>query len=750
MSRAVAILGAILLLLVGTAGLAAAWTQEGHDASRTARVPEAGPRTDDVAFSLNLPGRLADHTLAQTEPLVHNGSAYLPLSDVDTLEGRSTDGVVRVDLDTATLEPLVLLERGRGIASIAIDEGRLFVATDEALSAHELADGAEIWSLPNPTLSSQPPDWGWCTAPAVAGDLVYHSCTRAYRDPPRFEPFIAAVDAASGEAAWQWTPEPEGNEDPSSEGLQEEAPSGMTLIGGLSVAGSNLFASGLSEVVVGPSNCLDPVPCGEEPFLHANLSLFAFEAESPQLSWRHGERVVDMQSPVSTPGNQMPIETLAGISLHPTGTAQVVYTQIQEEVRALTPTERTGGETVVWREEIGEHDVRTNFTVSGFALGEDRLYTTSTETVYGLDRENPEEQWSQTLDPEADEVFGATDLVLAEDALYVGAYKRDGNGTTLYALDPDTGQPQWRHRLPGAADGSSTSHIFAFGDGVLVVAGTDRSLRAIGTTAASLDPDVSVSSAYPDLGETVRVNLSGTGSGAQGEATRFKADWGDGTTTSWQSSPLLTHRYAESGDFDARFVVGNDANQTASTTQTFHAGQQAPREPSWLAERFDEGNEDMTFGVIGVALAVGGGLIGVGRRSRKRSRLERELEALEEGFEETEARPSECESFLDNRKARARSLALDGYLREDQVPVIENRAEELRRELRTDAVEEEFGFLPHNLVLKARKMLEDGEVTELEAEAFLAALEDVDGLTAQREARVRERIEAWHGRDGGR
>jgi hypothetical protein len=283
-------------------------------------------------------------------------------------------------------------------------------------------------------------------------------------------------------------------------------------------------------------------------------------------------------------------------------------------------------------------------------------------------------------------------------------------------------------------------------EGIVAMLGTDDTVTVLGQTEASMGGPELDTEMYPEPGEEVTLDLSETEPGAFGQATRYKVDWGDGTVTGWQESPIFTHTYEEPGEVTARATAGNDANQTASTAIVMSVG---GSEPNWISERFAPENQDMTFGVLGVALALGGGVIGVGRRYRKRSRLQDELDALEQGFEELQDRPSECEPFLDNRKARARSLALDGALHEEQVTIVESRAEELRRTLRTGAVEEEFGFLPHALVVKARQMLEDGRVAALEAEAFLAALEEVEGISPTQRSRVRERIEGWHARDAG-
>ncbi len=285
------------------------------------------------------------------------------------------------------------------------------------------------------------------------------------------------------------------------------------------------------------------------------------------------------------------------------------------------------------------------------------------------------------------------------------------------------------------------------GAGVVGAAGRDASLWVIGETEASLKPHAEISDSTPAVGEEVQVDLSGTDPGVFGGATRYRAIWGDGAQTPWQPEPVLNHAYMDGGDVTARLIAGNDANQTASTLVTFSVG---ATEPNMIETAFARENQDLTFGILGILVALTGGVIGVGRRYRKRSRLQEELEALEAGFEETKSNPGECEAFLDNRKARARSLLLDAVLTEEQFGVIESRVAELHRELRTTVLDTRFQFLPHGMVGSIKKMLADGRLTAWERDAWEDLLDREEALSQAQKDQVRSQLDRWFGDDVGR
>ncbi len=489
-------------------------------------------------------------------------------------------------------------------------------------------------------------------------------------------------------------------------------------------------------------------------YQNGSLHLTAFEPgpDGGEIRWSHKRAVSLTEEGAAGQDRSLGVQdTFQGISAHTTGTQSVLYTRMLDQVLALNPGQ--DGEEI-WSETVGAFDAQTNASFGGLALGDNAFYATSTETLYRYDTNPHHNRWRTVLDPSYDEKWANGDIILADETLYAAAEWRHGNGTSIYAVDAETGDILWRKPIPSDPAIAEQKpwrlfHYISVADGLLVAAGGDGTLWVLGETDASIAPAVKVSSAYPGPGEEVDVDLSGSGPGLQGNVTRYKADWGDGNTTGWQTDPVLTYAYTAPGDRTARFWVGNDANQTSSVTHTFHVGQEAPTEPNMVETAFARENQDLTFGVLGILVAVTGGAIGVARRYRERSRLQEELEAIEHLFEATRDRPAECEAQLTERKAHCRGLLTDGYLTEEQFQVVQTRVEELKQELRRGAVEDEFAFLPHGLVREAREMLHDGRVTSLEARAFLTALEESEVVTDEQRALVRDRIEAWYARDAG-
>lgn len=757
----------VLLVVVpalAAAGAAAPWTQAGFDAARTGAVPFEGPVINDTAFHVRLPGFFTvNMAMDPAGPLVFDGAAYVPVwanEDWRDAEGRTpvVDGVARVDLATAEVEPVVVQEDGRRVATIATDGTHLFVATDAALEAYRLSEWERAWTWQYPRLwpEAAGSDTEGCSQPAVTDGTVILSCTQGEFDedgPIHLAGFVVAVDAASGAERWLWT-----TQDGEQEVMAQDPEARATLLAGVAVAGDRVFVSSFSLTGFAFVPC-DPadagLPCEWAVAAHGSMNLYALDAADGAYLWRHKEDGMFGEARYGGETHSL-FETFLGLSARPAATDRVVYMRMSDRVLALN----AGTGQVLWSEVIGKEDVspENQFAMSGFAVGGPTLYTASLGTLYRYDTDSdpPVNRWQMALsDPAPSERFGDGDLVLAGDTLYAATRWNLRNetgwyheGTTLLAVDADQGDERWRRTLrldPGWGGGLYQS----LGEGVLAVAGAGTNFWVLGRTNASLDPVASVSNPIPPPGQEVHVDLSGTGPGVHGPATWFRAEWGDGTTTPWQADPVLSHVYNRTGEATARFVVANDANQTASTTHTFHVGGEAPARLNPLQVAFARENQDMTFGVLGIALAATGGAVGLVQRRRKRARLQDELEALEAGFDATKDNPGECEAFLDTRKARARSLLMDGELTEEQFGVVERRVQDLHKELRTTVLDARFQFLPHGMVQSVKKMLADGRLSAWERDALDDLLDREEALSEAQKDRVRGQLDRWFAEDRG-
>lgn len=743
-----------IVLLAGTV-MAEPWAQAGYDAERTFSTPDDAPDLPEVAFQVELPGSTWMQWALSPAPLIQDGDAYVSVRSVDdTARTLELDGVVRVNLTTAQVDRFVELEGEGQAGPIAIDDTYLFLVTRTSLNAYRLSDGDLAWSEPHPKVFPEAVDESTlvCAQPVLREGSIVYSCTVSdSQNVVRWDSFVVEREVSDGEARDVWTTQ-EMATSPQAESSGEY----HHILLGVSALGERVTASMISvrEIPVCPlGNCLGSVA-------QLEIGIHALGYEGEELTYRWGKTDTFRASflPDEAGENIPQFTDFRGLSVLPTGDGGEIYARVQEKVISLTnratePPER-------WNATIGEEDVdpstmpQTGGPFNTFALGPEEVYTFSSETLYRFDRTTGANPWQVTLDPELDQRFTNSGIVLADDTIYAAGTSREGNGTTIYAVDTTNGGIHWRQPLPtnqtmgntAPFRGDEVPHRHSVGEGVLVAAGRDASFWVLGETEASIEPVAISSHERPGVEEEVTVDLAGTEPGAFGHATRFRADWGDGTATDWQENPVLTHSYEEEGEVTARFWVANGENQTASTTETFNVG---AVEPNWVSERFEPENQDMTFGVIGVALALGGSLVTVGRRYRKRSNLEAELKALEEGFEETKENPGECEAFLDNRKGRARSLAIDGHLEEDQVGIIENRADELRGQLRFGMLDARFQFLPHGMVQSLKRMLADGKINAWERDTIEDLLERDEALNYAQKERVRGLLERWSTTNGG-
>lgn len=731
-------LAIVALMLAVPPASAAPWGQPGYDAARTGDTADPGPGLNETAFTTRLPGDLYHQGDFPAFPVILDGSAYVAVVPSDT-DDRDAQGIARVDLDTAETE--LFIETDAAPQAIATDGARLFVARDGGLDAYELSTGELAWSLPQP-ISTANHVVTVCFAPAVTDGRVYLPCNEY---DGRWHPFVWGVNATAGETE-VFQRLPLRGEDATGTGSPAAH---LTL--GVSIIGDHLltitFAQQYQHTGQAPITG-DEIPCdppappdGCSRVQRTRISLLGLHAASGAIQWRNSTEVVDGRAdgvPVD-PFTEVR-EPLPSTSFHPTGEPGAAYVKFDGKFQQRNPGQ--DGK-VVWQQALGTKDATAGISGTSSAFTNDAVYVASLQTVarYDVAGPTPVLDWQTPLDRDRGELMGVGSLTVADGVLYAMAFR--GNETAFYAFEAATGEVRWRHEVhltTEKADRPYSPFVWGMGDGVIVAAGEDGTVHVIGRTNASLEPAADVSSTTPEAGETVSVDLSGTTAGAFGQADRYRAVWGDGSVSPWQSDPVLTHTYTEEGNATARFQVANDADQTASIHRTFRVGY---TEPNLVEEAFQQENQDLTFGILGLLVAVTGGAIGVARRYRERSRLQEELDALEAGFEDSRGNPGECEAFLETRKARARSLVVDGELTEEQFSVVESRIDELRGELRISMLDERFAFLPHGMVRTLERMLEDGRINAFERDALMQALDEQDMLSEEQKGKVERLIGQW-------
>ncbi len=742
-----------LLLLVAAGSIAASWTQAGYDPARTGEIPFQGPATNDTALEVQFPGTV------RGTPVLEDDTAYVVTeANEHWREDLSEDALWRLNVSTGEKERVMDLPLS-GHGFLTPDQQLLLQATDREIVALEVPEGSEAWRaaafeglLEESDLRRQygQPVFedGLAYVPIIAYEAASNPENEDQWLPTRWFFGAVAVDLQSGDVTQQWVrqmaPPEQADEQPvvdvpsvPVQGQEERLPGGNPT---LTVGQDRVFV--YLQTYASSSN--NPIDVGGYAS-SVRYELWGLDKASLTTQWHETDTTnnrVSLDQVGYLPGAEWTQVWCCGAAVSDPAR---VYIRLDDPM-AMNPA--TGEEN--WRTPSGESDEFEARGALGMGLREGTVIGTSTQTVYRFDAATGEVYWERVRrdsEPGA-EGHGVGTVVTDEERTYVQTMLFSGEhpaaGYGIDARDLQTGDLEWTWRnIPEAGVSGGRSGGPAFGDGFFAWGGWDGVLHVIGETAASPTPTVEASTEYPKAGEPVTVDLSGSQAGAQGPVTEYRVDWGDGTVTDWQQDPALSHVYEEEGDVEATVQVGNEANQTASKVLTFHVGEEKPAEPTWLSERFEQDNQDMTFGVIGIALALGGGVITAGRRYRKRSNLEDELKGLEEGFKETKDHPTECEAFLDNRKARARSLAIDGRLKEDQVGIIENRAEELRGKLRSGMLDERFQFLPHGMVQSLKRMLSDGRINGWERDTLEDLLDRDETLNEAQKERVRGLLERW-------
>ncbi len=787
---------ALLIVIVGLAGVlvstgasAVTYNQAGYDAGRTGAVPFDLPRANDTAFEVDLPG-------TPTGTVAIDGStAYVVTLDrgLETRGGALDENALwSIDVDTAEVTKRFEIFEERPAWSTAFTDGkRVYAQVERAVTAYSL-DGDELWTWQLPNELPMAEHVTCFDDPALREGVLYLACLELREryaqgqetdEVPHTALSVAALDVASGDAAWVWTES--ADDTPSftvaedSDGpIEEQTPPETrdVLNAEVTVAGSRVLVYAMAHDRERAYTAEGNLEVEGQVMRFYLWGLSAEDGRFELLQETSGRHARGADSFLGNDTAANPTHRAEGmldgkVAAHGDrgllGWGQpLTNTDTPEHLRSFNL--ETGDE--VWQTELPASHVLNRLGSHGIGAREETVLATSHRAIVRLAASTGVATWEAGLPSDRPLSFGTdpivsdTELAVAETRWYQddedGLPQHNRSGYGLIAFDLETGEQRWHHALytptgepegryvdaPAFEEQGISSSTPGYGSGVIIAPRLDGHVEVLGETPVSMGAPEVDPERFPAVDENVTLDLSDTEPGAFGEATRYRVEWGDGTVDGWQDSPTFSHAYEEEGNVTARLFAGNDANQTASTDVVMRVGQ---TEPNFIETAFKQDNQDMTFGVLGLAVALTGGAIGVARRYRERSRLQEELDAIEALYHETKDRPAECEAQLTERKAHARGLLTDGYLTEEQFSVAESRIEELKRELRLGAVEEEFGFLPYTLVTEAREMLEDGRVTSLEARAFLTALEESDVITDEQRALVRERIEQWFARDAG-
>ncbi len=345
------------------------------------------------------------------------------------------------------------------------------------------------------------------------------------------------------------------------------------------------------------------------------------------------------------------------------------------------------------------------------------------------------------------------DVVIADEDAYLTVSAQGSNPlitegisvsfqSSLVRLDLEAGQMTQRLDLPVEENGFSLTPW----EGGLLAWHPEGPIIVLGEAPAGTVPGLAVSSSYPAVRETVTLTPSAPDPVSP---VAWTVAWGDGLVETFQPGETIERSFDQERDLTVRLTAVHEDGTTATAETVLHVGGTPPQDLNALQTAFAPENQDMTFGVLGILVAVIGGLIALGRRRRSRGILQRELEAIDRAVELAGQDPSQQEAVLQERRAHVKGLLVDGALDEAQFVVLERHIDELAQGLRVGLLEEELPFLPIGMARALQSMLSDGRISAWERDRFLDGLEAETRLSGEEKDAVRGLIEAWFSRDAG-
>lgn len=709
---------AMLLALLTALPPSLAWSQWGGDAASTGSI-EVGPAWSDVAFEVKLPGSVLGTAI------LRDREAFFSTNE--------SNGVWSVNLDTGAITEVpgapevgqfwllgdFILRRPFGVASV---------------DALDLKTGALLWTSPGPDIGSDQVQvsytiWQSATDGAVIllpyvaqGRAPVPTIPGAPAVPSASRPTIGgmiAVDAATGRVLWD-APDPAHR---------------ANLTGRLSPVST--MGQGIALLYAR----VETGATTEAGFAHPlrKYRLLAFDAVTGNLLW---EREDAMDASVTVAENSL-VPGLSGSNGGvPVITDNFVFIRTDRFI-AINP--KTGAS--IWESSAGLTDPNPVRGMRAAGWGHGALLATTGQTLYRLDPLTGEPLWQRTT---PGRFYSPESIAISSTHAYVPylVTKPNEHVTRAFeAVDLQTGAVVWSHEKQepsGLTNGLRAPWIF--GGGLAARGGEDGTITVIGRSAASMTPPALKSEQFPAVGEDITVDLSGARAGAFGAPTRYRADWGDGNVTEWQASPEFKHAYATPTPTVARFTVGNDANQTATTTVTFRVGES---EPNILSQAFAPDNQDRTFFIIGAAVSAGGALFGFLAVRRKRGRLQREIKAVDKLVHDLRENANATDLAMRERRVRARALLVDGKLDDTQANLLEKHIDDVSRRVRLQEVDHDLDFLPQGIARRLREALQDGRISTLERDYLTRLVDDDRILTPQQKASVHELVDAWWRGDAG-
>ncbi len=283
--------------------------------------------------------------------------------------------------------------------------------------------------------------------------------------------------------------------------------------------------------------------------------------------------------------------------------------------------------------------------------------------------------------------------------------------------------------------------VFPTGDGAWLV-GARHHARLTWTERAPLAP----SNSFPSRGEAVQLEFRHDGP--------VTVAWGDSHIEHLPAAErgifrrdeatlrTVTHRYDVDGTAGGTVTLYHANNQTTSYPFAVEVGGTPPPSLNFIQQQFAPENQDRTWGVLGIAVALAGGLYALYARMLRTRRIRGALLLMDELEERSIGQPEDALRELAAVRASLRDQLVQGRLDESQYHLLLARAADTGRRIHRRLVGPIASSLSPMFHRELEAAFSDGIVTRHEAEGLLEMLarEDVEAPARRRLANI---INGW-------
>jgi hypothetical protein len=225
-------------------------------------------------------------------------------------------------------------------------------------------------------------------------------------------------------------------------------------------------------------------------------------------------------------------------------------------------------------------------------------------------------------------------------------------------------------------------------------------------------------------------------------AQRLQVSWGNGHVEPVLPGATAAYRYGIAGDTPLSVTVVFDDNTTATTQRILHVGQDRPQDLNAIQIAFSDKNQNLTFGILGLALTLLGFLVALLARSRRRSRVAAELDLLEDIRRKGRTDPAGAFSDVAAFRLRLKDDLAHGRLDDSQFAALELDVRDLMAVLRERVLGLSLRGLSQGFAHAFELAVLDGRLEDTERASLLEQL-GREAIPGTERDRLRGILEAW-------